>query len=586
MNHTIVNRIAELTRPSPKYPRQFVPNDLDLGDWSKIEPLYRNLLDRPIRSVEDLIRWLNNSSELSAVISEESSRRYIFMTCATDNPDAERAHLFYVEEILPKLKPIGFQLDKKFLDCPYIKDLDQDFYFVLIRSTKNAIELFREENIPLETELDKLSQQYQKLQGSMTVMFKGQERTLQQLGIFIQDKDRALRQEAWEAGINRRMQETEKLEDLFDKMLKLRVQIAKNAGFNNYRDYIFKKYQRFDYTPQECFDFHIAVEQFVTPLCQEATEERRRALRIESVRPWDTQCDRYGREPLRPFKTDYELANGCLNIFYKIDTRLGEQFKMMLDLGLLDLGSRKGKAPGGYQSTLSELRLPFIFMNAVGINRDLMTLLHEGGHAFHSLAASHQPLIGYRHSPMEFAEVASMSMEHLALPHLEEFYQPPQAARARNDHLHSNLFLLPWIASVDAFQHWIYTNTEHTRDERANMWLSILDRFSKGIDWTGWEKARRYSWHNQLHIFEYPFYYIEYGIALLGALQIWRNSKQDCREAVNNYLTALGLGGSVPLPKLFEVANTKFDFSAETVRPLMELIQTEIEIQSKIKNKM
>lgn len=586
MNESIVNRIADLPRPAPQYPRHFAPIDIDLGNWASLELLYHSLLDRQIKSVEELVQWLKDNSEMSAVVGEEASRRYITMTCATDNQAAESAYLFYIEEIMPKLKPLGFRLDKKFLECPYTADLDPDFYRVLLRSTRNAVELFREENVPLETELDKLSQQYQKIQGAMTVMFQGQERTMQQMGVFAQYKDRALRQEAWETVIKRRMQDTEKLEDLFDEMLKLRTQVAKNAGFANFRDYQFRRFNRFDYTPDDCFKFHTAVEQFVVPLTQKSLEERRQALKIDTIRPWDTQCDKYGRDPLYPFTTDYELAQGCLNIFYKVDKRLGEQFNIMLDLGLLDLGSRKGKAPGGYQSTLTEIRLPFIFMNAVGLNRDLTTLLHEGGHAFHSLAAADQPIIDYRHSPMEFAEVASMSMEHLGMPYLEEFYSPADAARARCNQMQGDISILPWIAAVDAFQHWIYTNPGHTRSERADYWLSLMDRFAKGIDWSGWEEVSRYGWHGQLHIFEYPFYYIEYGIALLGALQIWRNARQGSRQAIDAYLAALKLGGSKPLPTLFEVAGAKFDLSADTVRPLMDLVQAEMETQGALENRV
>jgi len=585
LGQPINHRIDDLKRPAQEYPRRFVPLETDLGDWGAIEPLCQRLLERPIASKTDLEEWLVDGSEFGAVIGEESSRRYIRMTCATDDEGAKKAYLHFVEEILPKLKPFEFQSQKRLLDSPYTGELDAGRYGIMLRATRNAVELFRDENIPLETELDRLSQQYQEIQGSLTVQFRGEERTLQQMGVFLEEKDRSTRQEAWEVTTRRRLEVSEQLETIFDKMLELRLQIARNAGFDNYRDYQFRRYNRFDYTPADCFEFHQAVEQHVVPLTRAALDERRRALGIDSVRPWDVACDRFGRTPLKPFDGDDRLAFGCKEIFTSVDPRLGAQFDRMIDLGLLDLGSRKGKAPGGYQSTLSEVRLPFIFMNAVGLNRDVMTLLHEGGHAFHALAAADQFLLDYRHSPMEFAEVASMSMEHLGAPYLEVFYSSGEAARARRDHYESDVTILPWIAIIDAFQHWIYTHPGHSRDERAEAWVGLMNRFGAGVDWSGLEEGLRYRWHAQLHIFEYPFYYIEYGIALLGALQIWRNAMNDRRGAVDAYLKGLALGGSKPLPELFSTAGAKFDFSAATIAPLMNLLQEEMTRQGAMESK-
>lgn len=582
---SVVSKIHHLPRPSPQYPRRYVPVDFDAGDWNQIETLYKELLDRPIGSVEELKIWLEDASELGAVIGEEGSRRYITMTCDTTDEKAKEAYLYFIEEISPKLKPFGFELDKKLLATPQVSDLDDHYYLVLLRNTRNQVELFRPENVPLETELDKLSQQYQEIQGAMTVVYQGKEMTLQQMGIFLEDINREIRREAWELINERRLKEAERLDELFTQMVKIRHQIALNAGFDNYRDYMFRAYNRFDYTPEDCFSFHQAVQEYVVPLTRHFLEERKASLALEAVKPWDISCDRLGRPPLRPFKSDRELVEGCQTIFSRIDPRLGEQFQLMRKLGLLDLGSRKGKAPGGYQSTLSEVRLPFIFMNAVGTNRDVMTLLHEGGHAFHSLAASHHPFIAYRHAPIEFAEVASMGMEHLGADHLEVFYSHSDAARARRDHLEADIGLLPWIAIVDAFQHWIYTHPEHSTEERARAWEEIYNRFSAGVDWSGQEEGLRYRWQAQLHIFEYPFYYIEYGIALLGALQVWKNSLEDGRGAIDAYLKALSLGGSRPLPELFQTAGAQFDFSAATIRPLMDMLGETIERQGALETR-
>ncbi len=582
MSKPVVSLISELKRPSPKFPRRFVPNDLAVDEWSNLDPYFVKLAERQINSDEELASWLLDMSELYAIVYEEGSRRYIGMTCDTNNEDIEKDYLRFVEEIEPQLKSYSNILDKKLVASPFASKLNQERHGILLRSVKNSIELFREENIPLETEIQKLSQQYQKIQGAMTVQFRGEELTMQRMSVFLQHNDRETRREAWEAITARRSQDTEVLEELFDNMLALRSQVAKNAGYDDFRSYQFRRYERFDYTPKDCENFHKAVEEFVVPVNRASLADRRKALGVDTVKPWDIACDRYGRDPLTPFKTDRELAEGAREVFSRIDERLSAKFDLLLNNGLLDLGSRKGKAPGGYQSTLDEIRLPFIFMNAVGLNGDVFTMLHEGGHAFHAIQTAEEPLVQYRGAPMEFSEVASMTMEHLGAPHLEVFYKPVDAARARYEHFEGSIALLAWIATIDAFQHWIYTNPGHSRKERGDYWLELSKRFGSGVDFTGWEDALRYRWHAQLHIFEYPFYYIEYGIAQLGALQIWQNSRKNLRGAVDSYLAGLKLGGSRPLPVLFQTAGARFDFSADTIRPIMVEVQQEVDLQRKL----
>ncbi len=585
MEMELVNHLSELSRPSPEFPRSFVPRKVDFSKWENIEPLFMKLLDRKLDSREAVEQWLIDESELGSVISEEGSRRYIAMTCATDDEDAEKSYLHFVEDIEPKIKPFNQRLSLKLLESKHLDELEPDRYEVLIRDIRNDVELFREENIPLEVEITRLSQQYQKLIGAMTVSFKGEEYTMPQMSVFLQDTDRDTRSEAWRLTAERRLRDVRELDELFDRMLKLRVQVAKNAGFDDFRAYQFRRYNRFDYGPQDCHRFHEAVEKNVVPLTKRMVDERRQALNVESVRPWDTACDRFGRKPLRPFEHTNKLAEGCREIFGRVNGELGDNFQKMIDLGLLDLASRKGKAPGGYQSSLSELRLPFIFMNAVGVNRDVFTLLHEGGHAFHQFAVRSEPILSYRHAPMEFSEVASMSMELLGSAYLETFYDAGDAARARHDQFEGAIGLLPWIAIVDAFQHWIYTHPEHTADERSDQFTALMKRFGSGVDWSGFEEALRYRWQAQLHIFEYPFYYIEYGIAQLGALQVWRNSRKDMGGAVEAYKSALRLGGSRPLPELFKAADTRFDFSDEIIKPLMTEVGDEILRQEKLENR-
>jgi oligoendopeptidase F len=563
-------------------PRRFVPEQIDLGDWAQLAPLFDKLQTRAseCKSIAELESWVLDWGELSAALDEESSKRYIAMTCHTDNAQAEKAYLHFVEKIDPELKPRQFELEKIYIrrkeELTRSKTNGSDRYFVFDRDVKSHIELFRPENVPLETEEAKLSQQYQKLSGSLTVIFRGEERTLVQMGRYLEEPDRALRKEAWEVVANRRLQEADKFEEIFDKQIKLRQQIAKNAGFDNYRDYAFRRLGRFDYAPEDCAKFHDAVEKEIMPVVRELQAERRKKMNVESLRPWDLAVDPLNRPPLKPFKEVGEMVSRTQNIFNHLDRELADGFQRMQTLRLLDLANRKGKAPGGYQSTLAESRAPFIFMNAVGLQRDVETILHEAGHAFHALATRDEDLYAYRGAPIEFCEVASMSMELLGNEFLEEFYSGPDANRARRTHLEGILGIFPWIATVDAFQHWIYTHPGHTRAARSLAWLELMDRFGGEVDWTGYDKSRAYLWHRQLHIFLHPFYYIEYGIAQLGALQVWANSKRDKAKALHEYKSSLALGGSRPLPELFKAAGSPFDFSAKTIKPLVELTRKEL----------
>jgi oligoendopeptidase F len=449
-------------------------------------------------------------------------------------------------------------------------------YAVFDRDTKNQVELFRPENVPLETEEAKLSQQYQKLSGSLTVQFRGEEKTLVQMGPYLEEPDCAVRQEAWERVAQRRLQEKDAFEEMFDKLVALRQQIARNAGFENYRDYAFRKLGRFDYTSDDCLQFHDTVEKEIMPVVRKLQAERRKVLKLKTLRPWDLAVDPLNRPPLKPFKQVGEMVARTQKIFNRLDGELAGGFRRMQDLRLLDLENRKGKAPGGYQSTLAEARLPFIFMNAVGLQRDVETILHEAGHAFHALATRDEDLYAYRSAPIEFCEVASMSMELLGNEFIEEFYSPAEANRARRTHLEGIVGIFPWIATVDAFQHWIYTHPGHTRAERSAAWLALMDRFGGDVEWTDYEPARAHLWHKQLHIFLHPFYYIEYGIAQLGALQVWANSKRDKAKALSRYKLALELGGSRPLPELFQAAGGRFAFDGKTIKPLVKLVRDEL----------
>jgi oligoendopeptidase F len=564
----------------PQYrPRRFVPADLKLSDWPAIERLFDQLKSRVqnTRTVSELEQWLMDWGELGAALDEEGTRRYIAMTCHTDDPEAEQAYLHFVEQIEPRLKPWQFELAKIYLNQPLRRQLPAERYEIFDRDQGVLVELFRQENVPLETEDTKLGQRYQKLAGSLTVQFRGEEKTLIQMGRYLEEPDRALRQETWELVANRRLQEADKFDEIFDELVKLRCQVAANAGLDDFVEYSFRKLRRFDYGIEDCLRFHDAVEKLIMPAVRESQTTRRQQLNVPVLRPWDLAVDPLNRPPLRPFTSTDQLIASTQRIFDHVDPTLGEGFKTMRELNLLDLDNRKAKAPGGYQSTLNEVRLPFIFMNSVGLQRDVETLLHEGGHAFHALASRGEELFAYRNNvPIEFCEVASMSMELLGNEHLDEFYERPDKNRARRTHLEMILGLFPWIATVDAFQHWIYTHPEHTRAERSTAWLALMDRFGGDVDWTGYERARANLWHRQLHIFLSPFYYIEYGIAQLGALQVWANSKRDKAAALRAYRDALAVGGAQALPELFARAACRFDFGADKIAPLVDLVRSEL----------
>jgi len=374
----------------------------------------------------------------------------------------------------------------------------------------------------------------------------------------------------------RRLADKDKLENIYDQMFKLRCEIAKNAKMPNFIEYQFHSYHRFDYKPADCKKYHEVIEQFVVPLYGEVLKKRQYEMKLDSLRPWDLAVDTHGKAPLKPFEKAAELISKTQQIFNKLDQQLAAEFKEMNDLGLLDLENRKGKAPGGYQNTLSEARKPFIFMNAVGVDDDVRTLLHEAGHAFHALASAQDPLVDYRHAPMEFCEVASMAMELLGGEYINEFYSPDDVKRSNREHLEGIVHILCWVANIDAFQHWLYEHPHHSPEERRQAWKGFYHQFGgKFVNWEGLEEEQAYLWHRQLHVFEVPFYYIEYGIAQLGALQLWLKAKQDPKNALSDYRHGLSLGGSRPLPELYQGAGIKFDFSREIIKPLADAVYRE-----------
>lgn len=561
-----------------KLPRRFVPENFTVTDWQGLEPYFKELLERNIETAAGLEQWLKDQSELEAVVNEDACWRQIKMTCDTENKKLEEAFNFFFTEIQPRIQPYADALNKKLIAHPLLKELGSERYFTYLRNIRKSIELFREENIPLQAELAVMQQQYGVISGKMTVNVKDEEYTLQQAARFLESPDRTLREEVYRKINERRLLDKQALNNLYDQLIEKRNQEAVNAGFANYRDYRFKELGRFDYSKEDCYRFHEAVKQHVLPLVNIIYQKKKQKLAVDTLRPWDIEAEPAGIKPLQPFNTAEELVEKSVECFTKLRPFFGDCLKKMKELKHFDLESRKGKAPGGYNCPLAETGAPFIFMNAAGQMHDVTTMLHEGGHAVHSFLAHPLELNGFKEYPMEIAEVASMAMELMSMDEWEIFFaHKTDLQRAKEHQLERVITIFPWIATVDKFQHWIYEHPLHTHEERAAAWNEILKEFEDDvIDYSGLEAYRSNLWQKQLHLFEVPFYYIEYGIAQLGAIGVWMQFKENKQLAMDNYCSALRLGGTKTLPQLFETAGLKFDFSPERIKVLMEFVRTQM----------
>jgi oligoendopeptidase F len=540
--------------------------------WETVAPYYERLATCDLKE-SNVEEWLVAWSTLDEMLGEAGTKAMIAYSADTRIAEREAAYLRFFSEIFPKANEQEVRLARRLLDLGYSRpDLEH-----AIREFRTDAEIFREENVPLFAQLEEMDASYQKITGGLTVDWNGEQKTVPQLQPYLKSQDRALREKAFRLGAGAYLEKQEEMAALFDQMFELRQRVARNAGFANFQDYTFIAKHRFDYTPDDCRKFHDAVEETVVPAAERQLAYRRERLAVDSVRPWDTNVDTESTEPLKPFEEVDTFIDRARRIFGKVDPELGRFFDVMADEGLLDLENRAGKAPGGYCTKLSYSRKPFIFMNAVGVPDDVNTLVHEAGHAFHAFLASSHPLIWQRSVGSESAELASMSMELLAAPHLAAptgYYDEGDVRRAWIEHLEDVLLSLTHIASVDAFQSWIYTSGEGgDASARDRAWLRIRARFEKGIDWSGLERERVSRWYRQLHIFQYPFYYIEYGIAQLGALQVWRESIKDQALAVRRYKEALALGGTRSLPEMYQAAGAALVFDAGTMKQLVTLVE-------------
>ena len=562
-----------------------VPTMVDLPDspaafadatWGDIAPYFEALAAAPLDE-GNVERWLASWSRLEELVGEAGTLAMTAYTGNTADPALEAAYLRFSTEVFPQMDEQQVRLARRLLDLGWTRpDLEE-----LLKQFRTDARIFREENVPLFAKLEELGAAYQKITGGLTVEWDGERKTIPQLQPHLQSTDRAERERAFRLGAGAYLAKRDELAALFTEMYEVRQRVAGNAGFANFQDYIFQAKHRFDYMPEHTRHFHEAVEATVVPAVERLLAHRRRRLGLDALRPWDLGVDPDQRPPLRPFATTSEFVEPARRIFGAVDPELGAQFGIMVDEGLLDLESREGKAPGGYCTKLPFRGRPFVFMNAVGVGDDVNTLVHEAGHCFHAFLAHEQPYVWQRGTGSEAAELASMSMELLAAPHLAApvgYYSEEDARRAQVEHLEDVLLSLPHIASVDAFQSWIYTSGEGgSAEARDEAWLRIRERFERGIDWSGLEAERVARWYRQLHIFEYPFYYIEYGIAQMGALQVWRRSLDDPAAAVADYKRALALGGTRPLPDLYREAGARLVFDTAAMAELVGKVEERLE---------
>ncbi|MBL7870436.1 MAG: M3 family oligoendopeptidase [Cyclobacteriaceae bacterium] len=559
--------------------RSFLPEEFKITIWENSKPYFEDLLSRTIDNEKELRRWLADRSELESVISEDLGWRYIRMTCHTDNEEYNKSYQNFIENIQPQIAPYSDLLNKKLVTSPFLKNLEEEPGFnILIRNLKKDIELFRESNIKVFTEINTETQKYAQLSGAMTVEINGKELTLQQAGVILQSTDRAKREEAYTKISERRLQDRDMLDKLFSKLISLRDLAARNADQKNFRDYMFKSYGRFDYSPKDCFNFHDAIASEVVPILDEFNKERKKLLKVDSLKPWDKAVDPEGKIPLKAFENSSDLTEKSIACFTRIDPYLGQCLSIMKEMGHLDLESRKGKAPGGYNYPLAEIGVPFIFMNATSTLRDMTTIMHEGGHAVHNFLTKELALADFKSPPMEVAELASMSMELISMDEWDIFFPNAEdLKRAKREQLEDIIETLPWVATIDQFQHWLYENPTHTETERIEYWNRVFARFTDSVtDWTGLDENRNYLWQRQLHLYEVPFYYIEYGMAQLGAIALWRNYKLDKRKGLEGYKNALKLGNLTTIPEIYKAAGIKFDFSRKYIHELMSFVKAEL----------
>jgi oligoendopeptidase F len=568
-----------MTEKLEKIPFRFLPGDFDVTDGNAVQEFLKGLLETVPRSAYDLETLLLKVSDLQKALSDELSWRYVRMTVHADDESYADAYNEFFANVFAPTEPLLFEIRKFYYGNPHRHELPPADYEHLNRIVAKDIELFREENVPLKVSESELANKYGAMVSKMTATFDGEEQTVAQLSVHMKDPDRERREKAWRLRMGCFAAKEEELDTLFDELRALRINIAANAGFENYRDYMHAEMGRFSYTPQDLYRFHDAVEKVVVPFVSELDEHRRQTLKLDALKPWDTVVDLDGRK-LKPFEETREFIDKAVEVLSRVRPDFGHQLKLMENSGMLDLENRKGKAPGGYNTSIYSLGSSFIFMNHVKLHNDVVTLLHESGHAMHSAAMKNIGLAPYCETPSEVAELASMAMELLTMDHWDVYYSDPaELKKAKRDQLEGTLSFLPWCMMVDAFQHWVYLHPQHTVQDRREAFLDLSKRFMPSVDWSGIEPLRHLRWMLQLHIFEVPFYYIEYGMAQLGALSIYKNYRQNGASAIDAYQDFLKLGYTKPVRELYQAAGIEFDFSEQRIRALVDFVRDELATQ-------
>ncbi len=569
-------------------PRAYLPATLNFTTFNDVKSFYDELQNRTLSSVTDLQQWMADRSELECFVQEHSGWLYIHMTCDATNTKHSDAFNYFVNEIDPLIAPYNNAFNVKLTQSTYLAQLPADKYAILLRSTLMAIKLFREENISLNAEIQTLQNNYGNLTSQMSIEHEGKEITLQQAATYFKNNNRTVRETIYNKVNMRRLQDKSTLDELYTQLITLRHQVAQNAGYANYRDYKFDELNRFDYNLQDVQDMHASVAKYIKPIVEQFDVERKNELGYASLQPWDMDVNTQGLPAPKPFATGEELVNKTIECFSKIDAQFAECITIMRDLKYLDVESRKGKAPGGYNYPLYESNIPFIFMNAVGTMRDVETMVHEGGHAIHSILSAKLDLVDFKNLPSEVAELASMSMELIAMEHLETFIPDKnELKRIKIEQLQLCLQTLTWVCTIDKFQHWIYTHPTHTLEERTIQWIAVFEEFNTSkIEYNVQEGAttvaqkltyKQNAWQKQLHLYEVPFYYIEYGMAQLGAIAMWRQYKQNSTQCIANYKAALSLGYTVSIPEIYKTAGIQFNFSSAWINELASFVNAELE---------
>ena len=564
---------------SQRRERKYLPVEFAISNWENLTIYFDELMSRPINSLTDLKEWFIDRDEVESVVSEDSGWRYIRMTQYTDNAEYRTHYQDFVNNIQPHLAQVNDKLNRRAVNSEWFHLLATEPGFnILARNLKKDIDLFREENVPLFTEISLAAQKYAELTGAMSIEWAGKQITLQQASVLLLEVDRAVRESVFYKIVERRLKDKDKFNELYSQLIQLRHQVALNAGFKNFRDYMFKAYSRFDYTPKDCFDFHEAIASEVVPLIEELSERRKQTMQLDTLRPWDKAVDEQGRPPLKAFDSAKDLTEKAIQCLNQLDPTFGKSLSIMNQIGHLDLDSRQGKAPGGYNYPLPEIGIPFIFMNATSTLYDLTTLMHESGHAVHNFLTGDLPLYEFKNPPMEVAELASMTMELISMEHWNVFFpNPNELKRAVTKQLEGIVETLPWVATIDKFQHRIYENPTVDLELRKQNWNIIHQEFSDSVtSWAGLEMAKDFLWQKQLHLFEVPFYFIEYGMAQLGAIAIWRNFKKDKAKGLAGYKNLLKAGNTKTIPELYSIGGIKFDFSKDYIRELMAFVRSEL----------